>query len=51
MTKNNRKTLQVYLGNDGGEVLEELSLVLMLNKSSVIRLALRKLHIYHRQSM
>jgi hypothetical protein len=51
MTKNNRKSLQTYLGNDAGTILEELSDVLMLSKSSVVRLALRKLHTSSREDM
>ncbi|MCC6711099.1 MAG: hypothetical protein IT416_01975 [Candidatus Pacebacteria bacterium] len=44
MTKSNIKTVQTYLGDSGSELLDVLCKSLMLSKSAVIRLALRKLY-------
>lgn len=44
MANNTQKTTQAYLGTNATQILHELSNELMLSKSAVIRLALKKLY-------
>ena len=44
MANHSKKTVQAYLGDDGAEILKVLCSSLMLSKSAVVRLSLRKLY-------